>query len=191
MVDSGLNSPQYDLALLADCGEDVFISAAVEIRLPHLVKVGSHVAIDTGFYCTTRFEIGDYCHLGPYITVVGGADGFLQMGHFTTIAAGSRIVSVGDNHMGDGLVGPTIPVEYQDSRTAAPVVFKNYASIATNVVVTPGVTLGEGSVVGANSLVTRDTEPWTVYIGTPAKPLKPRPREEMLRAARALGYKEE
>ena len=42
-------SAQYDYTLLRSCGQDVFISANVEIRRPHLVTVGSHVAIDTGF----------------------------------------------------------------------------------------------------------------------------------------------
>jgi galactoside O-acetyltransferase len=43
-------------------------------------------------------------------------------------------------------------------------------------VVLPGVTLGEGSVIGANSVVTKDTEPWKIYVGSPAKPIKDRER---------------
>jgi acetyltransferase-like isoleucine patch superfamily enzyme len=34
--------------------------------------------------------------------------------------------------------------------------------------------MGEGSSVGAGSMVTKSTDPWTVYIGQPAKRLKPR-----------------
>jgi acetyltransferase-like isoleucine patch superfamily enzyme len=181
-------SPQYDYKLLKACGEDVFISANVEIRRPHLVTVGSHVAIDTGFYCTVQAEIGDYVHIAPYVTVIGGELGFLKMGHFTTIAAGSRIVCVGDEHLGEGLVGPTIPAPYCDKRIIAPVIFENFASIGTNVVVLPGVTFREGSVVGACSLVNKDTEPWTIYVGIPAKPLKARRKDKMIAMARELGY---
>lgn len=38
----------------------------------------------------------------------------------------------------------------------------------------PGITLAEGTAVGANSLVTQDTESWTMYFGSPAKKIKPR-----------------
>ena len=44
-----------------------------------------------------------------------------------------------------------------------------HAFLGTNVVVLPGVTIGEGAVVGANSLVTKDLKPWTVYKGSPAR----------------------
>jgi acetyltransferase-like isoleucine patch superfamily enzyme len=181
-------SPQYDYKLLKACGENVFISANVEIRRPHLVTVGSHVAIDTGFYCTVRAEIGDYVHIGPYVIIIGGEAGFLRMGHFSSIAAGSRIICVSDEHLGEGLPGPTIPALYQDRRIIAPVVFENFANVGANVVVFPGVTLGEGSVVGACSLVKKDTEPWTIYVGIPAKPIKARRKDKMIAMARELGY---
>ncbi|GAB3724538.1 acyltransferase [Hymenobacter agri] len=183
-----LGSSQYDKSLLKQCGTDVFISANVEIRRPQLVSVGEHVAIDSGFYLTTQAEIGDYIHIAPYVTVIGGAKGLLQMADFSSIAAGSRIICGSDAHMGGGLVGPTIPAEFQDEITYAPVVFERFANLGTSVVVMPGVTLAEGSLVGACSLVTKDTEPWTVYVGIPAKPVKVRPREKMLEYAKRLGY---
>ena len=183
-----IQSPEYDYRKLKSCGTNTFISANVEIRRPSMVSVGNNTAIDTGFYLTTQAEIGDYIHIAPYITVIGGAAGKLTMEHFTTIAAGSRIVCGSDNHLGDGLVGPTIPREYADSVTIAPVLFKMFSSVGTNVVVLPGVTLGEGSVVGACSLLTKDTEPWTIYIGSPAKPYKTRRRENMIEFAKRLGY---
>ena len=66
-------SPQYDKQLLSQCGQDVFIRANVEIRRPHLVQTGSHVVIDSGLYSTTAAVIGDYAHLFPYLTVIGGS----------------------------------------------------------------------------------------------------------------------
>lgn len=185
---SELSSKQYDYTLLKNCGKDVFISANVEIRRPQLVSVGNHVAIDTGVYLTTGASIGDYIHIAPYITIIGGPTGLLTMEHFTTIAAGSRIVCGSDDHLGEGMVGPTIPEKFRDSMTIAPVTMKMFSSIGTNVVVLPGVTLGEGSVVGACSLVTKDTEPWTIYTGIPAKPVKIRNREKMIAYAREMGY---
>lgn len=183
-----LKSPQYDKTLLKSIGQDVFISVNVEIRRPQLVTIGNHVAIDTGFYLTTAAELGDYIHIAPYITVIGGGEGRLIMGHFTTIAAGTRIICGSDSHMGHGFVGPTIPEDYRDEMFIAPVTFKMFASVGTNVVIMPGITLGEGSVVGACSLVTKDTEPWTIYTGIPAKPVKMRPKDKMISYAKELGY---
>src|SRR5262245_49061301 len=94
----------YDLTLLAGLGEDVFISANVEIRRPHLVRLGSHIAIDTGFYCTTAATLGDYIHIGPYVTIIGGAPARLEMAGFNTIGAGSRILCASDEFGGEGLV---------------------------------------------------------------------------------------
>lgn len=179
---------QYDPRELKRIGEDTFISKAVEIRRPYLVEVGSHTAIDSGFYCTVAAEIGDYVHIAPYVTAIGGASGFWKMSHFATLAAGSRIICGSDGHLGVGLVGPTIPDPYKDTVKVAPVVFEMFANVGTNVVIMPGVTLGQGTVVGSNSLVTKSTEPWTIYAGSPARPIKKRPRDKMISYASKLGY---
>lgn len=169
-------------------GLDVFVSKNTEIKRPHLVEIGNHVAIDSGFYCTTELILGDYIHIAPYVTIIGGEHSKLYMKHFTTIAAGSRIICGSDLHLGAGLVGPTIPTEYRDTTIFSTIIFEEFASIGTNVVVNAGVTLAQGSVVGANSFVTKDTEPWTIYVGNPAKPMKQRKKETMIEYAKKLGY---
>ncbi|OON67328.1 acyltransferase [Hymenobacter sp. CRA2] len=183
-----LQSPQFDKSLLKSCGEDVFISANVEIRRPHLVTVGSHVAIDSGVYLTTAAEIGDYTHLSPYLTIIGGAQSTLVVEHFVTIAAGSRLICGSDHFMGDGFTSVTVPEEFRDSVDLGTIRCEKFSGIGTNVVIMPNVTIGEGCVIGACSLVTADTEPWTVYVGVPARPVKVRPREKMLEYAKRLGY---
>jgi len=182
-----LNSPKYDLSRLAAVGQDVFVSANVEIRRPHLVRLGNHIAIDSGFYCTTGAVLGDYIHIGPYVTVIGGAPALLRMAGFNTIGAGCRVLCASDEFLGAGLVGMS-PPELRDIVHVRPVIFEAFASVGSNVVIHPGVTLAEGSVVGSCSLVTRSTEPWTIYRGVPARPWKARRREKMLEAAHKLGY---
>jgi acetyltransferase-like isoleucine patch superfamily enzyme len=183
-----MNSNQFDYTKLKSIGEDTFISSNVEIRRPHLVTVGKHTAIDTGFYLTTQAEIGDYIHIAPYITCIGGEKGKLIMEDFTTIAAGTRLICSSDHHLGEGLIGPTIPDEYRDNVTYGNITLKRFASIGTNCVVMPGVTMAEGSVLGACSFLTKNTEPWTIYVGVPAKPVKIRPKEKMIEYAKKLGY---
>lgn len=178
---------EFNYAQLHKSGTDVFISSNGEIRYPRLVTIGNHVAIDTGFYCTVQAAIGDYTHIGPYVTVIGGTEARLFMKGFNTIGAGGRILCASDEFLGAGLVGMS-PPEFRDKIIYEPVQFELFSSIGTNVVVHPGVTLGEGCVVGSCSLVTKDTEPWTIYYGIPAKPVKPRMRDKILEAAKKLGY---
>lgn len=51
-------------------------------------------------------------------------------------------------------------------------VIKRGASIGTGAMVMPGITIGEGAVVGAYSLVTKDVPDWTVVAGVPAKVIR-------------------
>ncbi|MFN0010335.1 MAG: DapH/DapD/GlmU-related protein [Phycisphaerales bacterium] len=46
--------------------------------------------------------------------------------------------------------------------------------LAADVFVSPGITIGDGTVVGARSTVTKDLPPWVVAVGTPAKAIKKR-----------------
>lgn len=184
-------TPRYDVSRLRTVGEDVFISASVEIRRPHLMSVGNHIAIDSGFYLTTEAELGDHIHIGPYVKVIGGAKAKLTLGNFTNIALGSSIVCGSDEYRGEGLItAPGIPDEYVDVVDRRPIVFRDFANVGAHVVVLPGVELAEGCVIGACSLVTKSTEPWTIYMGIPARPVRDRPREKMIEYARRLGYPE-
>lgn len=51
-----------------------------------------------------------------------------------------------------------------------------YAWIAARAIVSPGVNLGEGAILGLGSLATRDLEPWSIYAGVPARKVKERQR---------------
>lgn len=58
--------------------------------------------------------------------------------------------------------------------TTAPIVIDANAWVAGWAIVLPGVTIGEGAVVAAGAVVTKDVEPWTVVGGNPARVLKRR-----------------
>jgi acetyltransferase-like isoleucine patch superfamily enzyme len=57
---------------------------------------------------------------------------------------------------------------------------EKYVRIAIGVVTLPGVRFGEGCIVGAGSLVTRDVPPYKVVMGAPAKVVKDAPRDEII-----------
>lgn len=57
---------------------------------------------------------------------------------------------------------------------AYPIVINDNAWVCAEAFIGPGVTIGEGSVVGARAVVTKDIPPWVVCAGNPAKVLKER-----------------
>ena len=63
---------------------------------------------------------------------------------------------------------PTMPLR------PMPIVIGSQAWIAADVFVGPGVTIGEGTVVGARSTVVGDLPAWKICVGNPAKPIKDR-----------------
>ena len=58
--------------------------------------------------------------------------------------------------------------------THKPIMIGTNAWVAGWSIILPGVTIGEGAVVGAGSVVTKNVEPWTVVGGNPAKIIKKR-----------------
>lgn len=52
-------------------------------------------------------------------------------------------------------------------------------SVGTGSMIMPGVTIGEGAIVGARSLVTKDVPAWTIAVGSPAQVLKEIPKREI------------
>jgi acetyltransferase-like isoleucine patch superfamily enzyme len=170
-----------------ETGVDVYINDDVVIKHKHLTKIGSHVAIDKGFYCTTSLIVGDYVHISPYVTTIGGASSNVIIEDFCFVAAGSKLVAGSEIYSDDALIGATIPAKYRSLKLET-VKFERFSGCGVNCSILPGVTLAQGSVIGANSVVTRDTEPWTVYAGSPAVPIKLRPHDKILQFARELGY---
>lgn len=170
-------------------GEDVRISATAIIKRAELVEIGNHVAIDDYTVFTTALNIGDYVHIAPFVSCVGGAMGKLAMGNFTTVSAGSRIICRGDAFMGAGLVSNPIPSEFRDDVIGEIITMMDFSSIGTNVILMPNTWLAEGVVVGANSLVTKPIEePWTIWVGSPARKIKERPSGAMRKFAAQMGY---
>ena len=79
--------------------------------------------------------------------------------------------------MGASIPTPMVPMKYKPTMISKPVHIGKYSILGANTVILPGVTVGEGTTVGAMSLCNRDLEEWSVYVGTPAKRLKDRDKK--------------
>lgn len=169
-------------------GTDVVVDANTKFVRPELVELGNHVAIDWGFYCTTALKVGDYVHISPHVAVIGGRQTGLVIENFCFISVGARMVCGSEHFHGAGLIGPLIPDEFKDEQTLEPIVMQAFSGVCANSVVMPGVVMAEGSILGANSFLKENTQPWTIYAGSPARPIKIRRSDVMKQYAKELGY---
>ena len=157
---------------LGAMGRHSLIDAAVEIPRAARVRIGDFTLI--GKYCQLNaadgtIEIGDRCHLAGFVTVLG--HGGVVIEDYVGVAAGARIYSASEWPAdGKRLAGPMVPDDQRSVRVG-PVRLCRDSFLGANSVVLPGVTIGQGAVVGANSLVARDVPPWTIVLGVPAIPV--------------------
>ncbi len=177
----------FDLASLASLGRDAIIGKTVRIRKPDRVSIGERSIIDDFTYVSCALIVGKYSHIGANSTLIGG-DAKITIGDFVNIAPGCRLIAATNDSAGGGLVGPAIPKEFASKSILADIVIGDHVLFGTGTVVLPGTHVPEGVSTGALTLLTPKLklEPWTLYVGIPAKPLKKRQSGRILEAARKL-----
>lgn len=157
-----------------------------------IISSGCHITVPSG----ARLEIGARAWLARDVEVDVLSE--IVIGAGSTLQRRSSVI--GDVSIGRGCLiapnlfvssgqhyfdrWPELPIHEQDRRVEAdpelrkrhsrPVTIEDDCWIGTNVVVSPGVTIGRGAVVGANSVVTRDIAPYCVAAGSPARILRGR-----------------
>jgi acetyltransferase-like isoleucine patch superfamily enzyme len=145
---------------------DVFIHKDAEFKIEP--TLGDHIAIDKGVYSTVKCKIGDYTHISPYVTIIGGKHGYFECAGFNNIMAGARIICGSDRFDDSGLFGALIPKEFKGKQIIEPIIMEEFSNIGTNAIVLPGSKLRKGVLLTAGSLLMGDTEEWGVYKGNPA-----------------------
>lgn len=173
-----MSNQAYSLPL-ASVGQDVTIWPLAKIVAPEVIRIGDSVIIDDFVFLMggAKSTIGSFVHIAAFASIVGGGE--FVMEDFAGLSGGSRVYTGDDDYTGGSLTGPTVPPEYRQPVRSF-VHIKKHAIIGANTVILPGVTIGEGAAIGACSLVTKDCEPWTIHVGTPARPLRPRRKERIL-----------
>jgi acetyltransferase-like isoleucine patch superfamily enzyme len=166
-------------------GRDVVVHAMARIIGPESVALGDSVIIDDFVFLMGGQEtrLGSFIHIGAFSSLAGG--GRLVMEDFAGLSGGVRVYTGNEDYLGGSLTNPAVPAPYRVPIRSFVHVGK-HAIVGANSVILPGVTVGEGAVIGANSLVTKDCAPWTISIGSPARPLRERPRDVILAKEREL-----
>ena len=160
-------------------GRNVTIGRNVYFRYPDLVELGDNVVIDDHCYFTTALVMGDFSHIGPHCSVIGGRRTKFHMHPFSGLSAGSRVVCGTDDYTQDGLLD-TVPVEFRVPVKISTIEIRKHAIVGTACVLHPGVVVGEGAVVGSMTLVTKNLDPWWIYLGIPARKYKQRRKTKTL-----------
>lgn len=160
-------------------GTNVIIRPLAKIVNPTSINIGNSVIIDDFVLLIggKKTEIKNHVHIASFTSITGGGELFLE--DFSGISSGCRLFTGNDDYLGGGLTGPTIPDEYRNTIRSF-IRINKHAVIGANTVILPGVTIGEGVSVGANSLIKSDLLPWTIYAGSPAKIIGKREKKFIL-----------
>ncbi len=160
----------------ASCGEDVTIFGLTKILGAEAMHVGDHVKIDDYVLIDGRagMTIGSYVHISAFTSIIG--QGVTILGDFASISAGCRLITGTDAFDGSALIGAVVPDDLRNVHRGR-IEMGRHSAIASGVIVHPDVEIPEGCVVGSGSVVTKSLPPWTICMGTPARPVRERPRE--------------
>jgi acetyltransferase-like isoleucine patch superfamily enzyme len=144
------------------------------------IVLGGEVEIERGCILESRANlmIGDHTFVGHYTTIASHCD--IRIGRYCLIA---EHVSIRDNnHRFERL---DIPIQ-QQGESVAPVVIGDDVWIGAKATITPGVAIGNGAVVGANAVVTRDIPPLAIAVGAPARVIRYRKATDQVAAGRPV-----
>jgi acetyltransferase-like isoleucine patch superfamily enzyme len=134
-------------------------------------------------------QIGEGTRVWQYVVILPGAvigrDGNICSHCFieNKVVVGDRVTVKCGVQLWDGItleddvfVGPNAtftndrePRSRNASATLLPTLVKKGASIGANATILPGLTIGEGAIVGAGAVVTKDVPPHTLVVGNPAR----------------------
>ena len=158
-------------------GKDVFIARNCTIIGCENIEIGSNVRIDgytTIIAAEGNVHIGSNIHIGAYCLLSGGDD--IELQDFSGLSQGVKIYSRTDDYSGDHLTNPTVPSRFTGGKCGK-VTLARHVIIGAASVILPDLSIGEGSSIGALSLVTKDLEEWGIYAGRPARRIRSRSKK--------------
>lgn len=174
-VDSAKDAAMRRVVLRALCksfGHGVRVGIGVLVLHPETFAIGDGVFLGNHAYLQGRFDgrlvIGANSWIGPH-SYFDARDAVLE----ESVGWGPGAKLLCGRHTGEPV---DLPILKTDVATG-PVRVGRGSDIGVNAVLLPGVTVGEGAIVGAGAVVTRDVAAYDVVAGVPAKVLRSRRRK--------------
>lgn len=119
-------------------------------RFEPQLKIGNNVVIQISCHigCINRVEIGDYTTMGARTYITDHTHGTTELEDLK------------------------LPPRHRKLYSKGPVIIGTHVAIGEGCMIMPGVTIGDHSVIGANSVVTKDIPPYCVAVGNPARVIR-------------------
>ena len=133
---------RHDPSEFRSCGQNIMIGDNVCIRAPENMKVGD------------GSKIADEC----FIDATGG----LTIGKCSCLARGTCVLTTDHQANGDSL-------PFDDTRIVKPIIIEDCVWVGRNAAILPGVTIGEGAIIGLGAVVRQDIASCAIAVGNPAR----------------------
>ena len=160
----------YYKTAMKKVGKNVLIDVGVIISGSKNISIDEFTWIDSNCILSAmlgEITIGKRIHVAPQCIIAARDKIILE--DYVGLSSAVRIYSNTEAPIdGKRMSGPMIPEEMKAFKSA-PVTLRKDSFVGSGSVILPGVELGEGAVVGANSVVTKSVEPYVIAAGAPAK----------------------
>lgn len=156
---------------LKSYGTNVLISRKSSIYAPDRISIGSNVRIDDFCILSGEITLGNNIHISAFCALYGAMG--IEFKDNSGCSARTTIYSAMDDFSGDYLIGPMLPKELTHV-IGGKVTIGEYVQLGAHCLVFPNLTIEEGTIVGALSLVTKSLPAWKMYVGVPAQELRDR-----------------
>jgi len=153
-------------------GKNVKISSLASIYDCEKMEIGDNSRIDDFCILSGKIQMGSNVHVTPMCLIAGGSKG-VYIDDFVTLAYGVKVFSQSDDYSGETMTNSTVPKKYKNEYKKETYI-NSFSIIGANSVIMPGVTVASGTAVGAMSLILKSTNPWGIYVGSPARRIKER-----------------
>ena len=174
MKNSFLSEEEIQAIGFKSVGKGCRISRCASFYGAQNMIIGDFVRIDDFCILSGKITLGNYIHISAYVALYGSMG--ITFEDYSGISARGTVYSAMDDFSGEYMIGPMLP-ESLTQVTGGPVIIKRYVQIGAHSLLFPNVTIGEGSVVGAFSMVRKSLESWGIYAGIPCRFLKERSRK--------------
>jgi acetyltransferase-like isoleucine patch superfamily enzyme len=153
---------------------------------PNNIVIGNNVSflgdVDLRNRENGKIILHDSCTLEADVRLVSAREGVIEVGSFSTVCAYAIFNGGADIRIGsDCLIAARVSINANEHQSARHekirlqgfvhnnVIIENDCQIGTNVAINKGVKIQEGSIIGANAVVVKDTERYSINVGVPSK----------------------